>query len=165
MNINTKNVSLYYQRNTEIPVEMPEWTRSIGRDVIKSAKVGDTFVFYGNFYANKRRSNESLIAKTIITYTVKCFNNEETIMTASIDCDFGNDNKLVLIGNIRAKYFEIKNRKLEPYKTENLDYSNLAIINGTGDFEHSTGSAIYVINGHNEQHGSLGELHLFLNRN
>ncbi len=85
-------------------------------------------------------------------------------MTTEIKCDFGNGNTLLLIGNIRAEFFEIQSGKLNPYKTEKLTFPNLTIVGGTGDFEHTTGSAKYIINGYQEGVGSLGELHLMINK-
>jgi hypothetical protein len=158
MNSSKKEVKLFYKRNSQ-PVEMPYFDNSR-----QNAMEGDVFTFFGDFYANESRTNDTNVADTVIRYEVKYVSNEETIMTAQIDCDFRNGSTLVLIGNIRADSFEIQNGKLNPYKTERLHFPNLAIVGGTGDFEHTTGCAKYIINGHEEDVGSLGELHLMLNK-
>ena len=164
MNSDHKKVTLYYKRNN-FEVEMPEWVASTRTDGSpKNAKIGDMFKFFGDFYADESRRNDKIVAETVIQYTVQSVSNEETMMTVEVDCDFGNSNHLLLMGTIRAKFFEIKNRKLETYKTEILEYPNLAIIHGTGDFERTTGCAKYIINGHQANSGSLGELHLMINQ-
>ena len=163
MNSSKKEVKLYYKRNN-FDVEMPEWVASARTDnSTKNAKVGDMFTFFGDFYADESRSEDKIVADTVIQYTVQSVSNEETIMIAEIDCDFGDGNHLLLMGTISAEFFEIKNRNLEPYKTKRLEYPNLAIIHGTANFKRTTGSAKYVINGHQAGVGSLGELHLMLN--
>lgn len=162
MNSSKKVIKLYYKRNDQ-DVEMPEWIDSTDNST-QNAMEGDVFTFFGDFYADESRRNDTHVANTVITYTVQYVNNEETIMTVEIHSDFGNDNQLVLMGTVRANFFEIKNRMLEPYKTENLDYPNVAIIQGSGDFERTTGCAKYIINGHQADVGSLGELHLMLNK-
>jgi hypothetical protein len=158
MNSSKKEVKLFYKRNNQ-PVEMPYFDNSR-----QNANEGDTFTFFGDFYANESRRNDTHIASTTIIYTVQSVNNEETMMTAEIHCDFGNGNTLTLMGNIRAKFFEIQSGKLNPYKTERLNFPNLAIVRGTGDFELTTGCAKYIINGHQANSSSLGELHLMLNK-
>ena len=153
----SKEVKLFYKRNSQ-PIEMPYFDNST-----QNAMEGDVFTFFGDFYADESRTNDKKVASTIIRYEVKYVSNEETIITTEIDCDFGNGNTLVLIGNIRAEFFEIQNGKLNPYKTERLHFPNVAIVGGTGDFERTTGCAKYTINGH--QAGvALGELHLMLNK-
>ena len=161
MNSSNK-VKLFYKRNNE-EVDMPDHFDP-QEQTTQNATEGDIFIFFGDFYADKSRRNNSKVASTIITYEVQYVGNEETIMTTEIKCDFGNGNTLVLIGNIRAEFFEIKSGKLNPYKTENLTFPNLAIVGGTGDFEHTTGSAKYIINGHQAGVGSLGELDLMINK-
>lgn len=162
MNSSKKEVKLFYKRNSQ-PVEMPEHFDP--RDSSKqNANEGDTFVFFGDFYGDESRTNDTHAASTTIMYGVESVSNEETIITAEIDCDFGNGNTLTLMGNIRAGGFEIQNGELNPYKTERLNFPNVAVVRGTGDFERTTGCAKYIINGHQEGVGSLGELHLMLNQ-
>jgi hypothetical protein len=154
----SKEVKLFYKRNSQ-PIEMPYFDNST-----QNAMEGDVFTFFGDFYADESRINDKHVANTVIRYEVKYVSNEETIMTAQIDCDFRNGNTLVLIGNIRAESFVIEKGMLNPYKTERLHFPNLAIVGGTGDFERTTGCAKYIINGYQEDVGSLGELRLMLNK-
>lgn len=162
MNSSKKEVKLFYKRNSQ-PVDMPDHFNP--RDSSRqNANEGDTFVFFGDFYADESRTNDTNMADTVITYTVQYVSNEETIITAEIHCDFRNGSTLVLIGNIRTEFFEIQSGELMPYKTERLNFPNLAIVGGTGDFERTTGCAKYIINGHQANSGSLGELHLMLNQ-
>jgi hypothetical protein len=159
MNSSKKEVKLYYKRNSQ-PVDMPEWVDPED-DTEQNANEGDVFTFFGDFYADESRTK--YVAITVITYTVQSVSNEETIITAEIDCDFGDGNNLVLKGSICANFFQIQNGKLNPYKTERLHFPNVAVVQGTGDFERTTGCAKYIINGYEEDVGSLGELHLMLN--
>jgi hypothetical protein len=158
MNSSKKEVKLFYKRNSQ-PIEMPYFDNSR-----QNAMEGDVFTFFGDFYADESRRSDKIVAEAVIRYEVKYVSNEETIMTAQIDCDFRNGNTLVLIGNISTESFEIQNGKLNPYKTERLHFPNLAIVGGTGDFERTIGCAKYIINGYQEDVGSLGELHLMLNK-
>jgi hypothetical protein len=162
MNNSKKEVKLFYKRNSQ-PIDMPEYFNP--RDSTEqNANEGDVFTFFGDFYGDESRTNETHAASTTIMYGVQSVSNEETIITAEIDCDFGNGNNLVLRGSIRAKSFQIKNGQVTPYKTERLHFPNVAVVQGTGDFERTTGCAKYTINGHQEGVGSLGELHLMLNK-
>jgi len=158
MNSSKKEVKLFYKRNSQ-PVEMPYFDNSR-----QNAMEGDVFIFFGDFYANESRTEDTKFVSTVIRYTVQSVSNEETIMTAQIDCDFRDGNTLTLMGNIRAGGFEIQNGELNPYKTEILHFPNVAVVRGTGDFERTTGCGKYIINGHQEDVGSLGELHLMLNK-
>ena len=162
MNSSKKEVKLFYKRNSQ-PLEIPDHFNPRDSST-QNAMEGDVFTFFGDFYADESRRNNTHVANTVITYTVQSVNNEETMMTAQIDCDFGNDNTLTLMGNIHAEFFEIKSRKLNPYKTDKLEFPNLAVVHGSGDFERKTGCAKYIINGHQANSGSLGELHLMLNK-
>jgi hypothetical protein len=160
MNSSKQEVKLYYKRNSQ-PVDMPDHfdpTDSSKQDAME----GDEFTFYGDFYAEESRIN--IVASTSIMYIVQHVSSEETIMTVHINCNFDNGYILLLRGSIRAKFFQIKNGKVTPYKTERLHFPNVAIIQGTGDFESTTGCAKYIINGHQAGVGSIGELHLMLNR-
>ena len=162
MNSSKKEVKLFYKRNSQ-DVDMPEHFDP--RDSSKqNANEGDTFVFFGDFYGDESRTNDTHAASTTIMYGVQSVSNEETIITAEIDCDFGNGNQLVLRGSICAKFFQIQNGQVIPYKTDKLHFPNVAVVQGTGDFERTTGCGKYIINGHQAGVGSLGELHLMLNK-
>jgi len=162
MNSDTKEVTLYYKRG-DIPVELPEWVNFTRRDdSIKSAEVGDRYTFFGDFYVDPVK--DSHVASTVITYDVNTVTDDETVIKVEIDCDFGNDNKLVLMGSIRAQNFKIKNRKLQRYETKPSNFSNLAVVSGEGDFKRTTGSAIYEIYGPISDTRSYGKLFLSLNQ-
>ena len=162
MNSSKKDVTLYYKRG-DIPVELPEWVGSTRRDnSVKKAKVGDRYTFFGDFYVDSM--DHGRVASTVIIYEVKYVKNDETVIKVQIDCDFGENNRLELMGSIRAQNFKIKNRKLQKYETKHSTVSNLAIVSGEGDFKQTTGSAIYEIYGPDSDTDSYGKLYLSLNQ-